>query len=137
MKKANIQKGDKVLVYGASGSIGTMTIQLAKNAGAVVTSVCSSKHFESAKSLGKDQVIDYTTRNAKSQLATYKYVIDAVGNSKSSALKEHSKKALDPNGKYISIDHGTPLTLKASFIELRNLAEQGKITLVIDKVFPL
>ena len=126
-----------MLVYGASGSIGTMTIQLAKNAGAVVTSVCSSKHFESAKSLGKDQVIDYTTRNAKSQLATYKYVIDAVGNSKSSALKEHSKKALDPNGKYISIDHGTPLTLKASFIELRNLAEQGKITLVIDKVFPL
>ncbi len=137
LKKTTIQKGDRVLIYGASGSIGTMALQLAKNAGAIVTSVCSRKNFELVKSLGSDQVIDYTERNAESQLETYKYVIDAVGNSKSSVLKEKSKKALYPNGKYISIDHGTPLTPKEVFVELKNLAEQGKITPIIDRVFPL
>ncbi len=137
LKKTTIQKGDRVLIYGASGSIGTMALQLAKNAGAIVTSVCSRKNFELVKSLGSDQVIDYTERNAESQLETYKYVIDAVGNSKSSVLKEKSKKALYPNGKYISIDHGTPLTPKEVFVELKNLTEQGKITPIIDRVFPL
>lgn len=137
IKKTNIQTGDKVLVYGASGAIGTMAIQLAKNAGATVTSVCSSKNFELVKSLGSDQVIDYTAKNAESQLETYKYVIDAVGNSKTSILKEKSKKALSSNGKYISIDQGIPATPKETFIELKNLAEQGKITPVIDRVLPL
>jgi len=137
IQKTSIQKGDKVLIYGASGSIGIMTLQLAKNAGAIITSVCSSKNFELVSSLGSDQLIDYTARNAESQLETYKYVIDAVGNSKTSALKEKSKRALYPNGKYISIDHGTPLTPKEAFVKLRNLAEEGKITPVIDRVFPL
>lgn len=137
LKKTTINKGDKVLIYGASGSIGTMAIQLAKLAGANVTSVCSSKNFELVKSLGSDHVIDYTAENAEAQLETYKYVIDAVGNSKSSALKEKSKKALTQNGKYISIDHGTPLTPKEAFVNLKTLAEQEKIKAVIDRVYPL
>lgn len=137
LKKTTINKGDKVLIYGASGSIGTMAIQLAKLAGANVTSVCSSKNFELVKSLGSDHVIDYTAANAESQLETYKYVIDAVGNSKSSVLKEKSKKALAPNGKYISIDQGTPLTPKEAFVNLKTLAEQEKIKAVIDRVYPL
>jgi len=137
LKKASLKKGNKVLIYGASGSIGTMAIQLAKNAGATVTSVCSSKNFEMVKSLGSDKVIDYTENKAEALLETYDYVIDAVGNSKSSPLKEKSKKALTPKGKYISIDHGTPLTPKEAFIELKNLSEQGKITPVIDCVFTL
>jgi NADPH:quinone reductase-like Zn-dependent oxidoreductase len=114
-----------------------MALQLAKDAGAVVTSVCSSKNFALVKSLGSDKVIDYTASDAESQLETYKYVIDAVGNSKTSVLKEKSKKALIPHGKYISIDQGTPLTPKAAFLKLKNLAEQGRITPVIDRVFPL
>lgn len=137
IKKTSIEKGDKVLIYGASGSIGTMAIQLLKNAGAHVTSVCSKRNFELVKSLGSDEVIDYTSDNAASQLETYKYVIDAVGNSKSSALKEKSKKSISSNGKYISIDHGTPLTPKNAFINLKNLAEQEKIRPVIDRVYPL
>ncbi len=137
LKKVNLKKGDKVLIYGASGSIGTMAIQLAKNVGAKVTSVCSSKNFEMVKSLGSDQQIDYTDNNAVSLLETYDYVIDTVGNSKSSALKEMSKKALAPNGKYISIDHGTPLTPKEAFMNLKSLAEQEKIKPVIDRVYPL
>lgn len=137
LKKTTINRGDKVLIYGASGSIGTMAIQMAKHAGAHVTSVCSSRNFELVKSLGSDEVIDYTAENAESQLETYKYVIDAVGNSKSSKLKKESKKALIPNGKYISIDHGTPLTPKDAFLNLKSLAEQEKIKPVIDSVYPL
>jgi NADPH:quinone reductase-like Zn-dependent oxidoreductase len=137
LKKTSIKKGDKILIYGASGSIGTMAIQLAKHAGAHVTSVCSSRNFELVKSLGSDEMIDYTVENAESQLETYKYVIDAVGNSKSSTLKEKSKEALTPDGKYISIDHGTPLTPKEAFLNLKSLAEQGKIKPVIDSVYPL
>ncbi|MER3318434.1 MAG: NAD(P)-dependent alcohol dehydrogenase [Allomuricauda sp.] len=137
LKKTSINRGDRVLIYGASGSIGTMAIQLAKNSGAHVTSVCSGGNFELVKSLGSDEMIDYTLENAEKQLERYKYVIDAVGNSKSSKLKEKSKKALTSNGKYISIDHGTPLTPKTAFFNLKALVEQGKITPVIDRIYPL
>lgn len=137
MNKANIKEGDKVLIYGASGSIGTMALQMAKNAGAIVTSVCSSKNFELVKSLGSDKVIDYTAKNAVSQLETYKYVIDAVGNSKSSVLKVKSKRAIARKGKYLSIDHGTPRTPQKAFLKLKELVKQGKLKPVIDKVYPL
>lgn len=137
LHKTVIKQGDKVLIYGASGSIGSMAIQLAKNAGAIVTSVCSGRNFELVKSLGSDFVIDYTTEDADSHLMNYKYVIDAVGNSKSSTLKEKSKKALLPKGKYISIDHGIPLTPKDAFLNLKALAEQKKIKPVIDSIYPL
>ncbi len=137
MRKITIQKEDKVLIYGASGSIGTMALQMAKNAGAAVTSVCSSRNFDLVKSLGSDKVIDYTSENAEDQLETYKYVIDAVGNSKTSTVKVKSKESLCPNGKYISIDDGTPTTPKEAFMELKNWAEEGKIIPVIDRVFPL
>ncbi|MBV6652438.1 MAG: NAD(P)-dependent alcohol dehydrogenase [Mameliella sp.] len=137
INKMDLQKGDKVLIYGASGSIGTMAVQLAKLKGAIVTSVCSSRNFELVKSLGSDHAIDYTADDAVAQLATYKYVVDAVGNSKTSLLKEKSKRAITPDGKYISIDHGTPMTPKSTFLELKNLAEQGKLTPVIDRVYPL
>ncbi len=137
LHKTVIKNGDKVLIYGASGSIGSMAIQLAKNAGAIVTSVCSRRNFELVKSLGSDFVIDYTTEDAESHLETYKYVIDAVGNSKSSTLKEKSKKALLTKGKYISIDHGIPLTPKEAFLNLKSLAEQEKIKPVIDSIYPI
>jgi len=137
LNKTSINKGDKVLIYGASGSIGTIAIQLAKHAGAHVTSVCSSRNFELVRSLGSDEALDYTAKNAEDQLGIYKYVIDAVGNSKSSIIKDKSKKALTPKGKYISIDHGTPLTPKKAFINLKDLLEKGKIKAVIDRVYPL
>lgn len=137
LKKTHIKKGDNVLIYGASGSIGTMAIQLAKHRGAHVTSVCSTRNFELVTSLGSDKMIDYTLENAETQLETYNYVIDTVGHSKSSTLKEKSKKALTSNGKYISIDHGVPLTPKEVFLNLKILAEQEKIIPVIDSIYPL
>ena len=137
LSKTSIQKGDEVLIYGASGSIGTMAVQLAKIAGANVTAVCSGKNFDLVKSLGSDWVIDYTLQGTEKQLSTYKYVLDAVGNSKSSILKEKSKKALNVNGKYISIDTGVPKTPRSAFIQLKNYLAAGKIKPVIDRVFPL
>lgn len=137
LAKTVINRGDNILIYGASGSIGTMAIQLAKLRGAHVTSVCSAKNFELVTSLGSDQAIDYTLENAENQLKRYTYVIDAVGHSKSSKLKEKSKKALTSNGKYISIDHGVALTPKEAFLNLRRLAEQGTILPVIDRLYPL
>lgn len=137
INQTDINNGDEVLVYGASGSIGTAAVQLAKIAGARVTSVCSGRNFEMINSLGSDKVIDYTVANAEDQLGTYKYVIDAVGNSKTSSLKEMSKEALIDGGKYISIDNGVPKTPKKAFLKLRELAESGRFKAVIDKVFPL
>jgi alcohol dehydrogenase len=93
--------------------------------------------LELVTSLGSDKVIDYTNKSAEKQLERYNCVIDAVGKSKSSKLKEKSKKALTPNGKYISIDHGTPLTPKEAFLNLKKLAEQKKIKPVIDRIYPL
>lgn len=137
LKKTSINMGDKVLIYGASGSIGTMVIQLAKHLGAHVTSVCSGRNLELVTSLGSDKVIDYTNKSAEKQLERYNCVIDAVGKSKSSKLKEKSKKALTSNGKYISIDHGTPSTPKEAFLNLKSLAEQEKLRPVIDRIYPL
>jgi NADPH:quinone reductase-like Zn-dependent oxidoreductase len=137
INQANIKNGDEVLIYGASGSIGTSALQLAKNAGAQVTSVCSKRNFELVRSLGSDKVIDYTAENAENKLGTYNYVIDAVGNSKTSILKEKSKGALTDGGKYLSIDNGVPKTPKKAFLKLRELVESGRLKPVIDKVFPL
>lgn len=99
-----------------------MAIQLAKLEGAIITSVCSSKNFELVKSLASDCMIDYRAQDAESYLETYKYVIDALGKSKSPTLKEESKRALSQRGKYISIHHGTPLTCKNAFLNLKSLA---------------
>lgn len=135
INQIQIKNGEEVLIYGASGSIGTAAVQLAKNAGAQVTSVCSGRNIELVNSLGSDKVIDYTAANAENELGTYKYVIDAVG--KTSKLKEKSKGALSDCGKYLSIDNGVPKTPKRAFLKLKELVESGRFNPVIDKVFPL
>ncbi|RMG67236.1 MAG: NAD(P)-dependent alcohol dehydrogenase [Bacteroidetes bacterium] len=135
--KVTIQKGDRILIYGASGSIGTMAIQLPKHEGALVTSVCSAKNFDLVSSLGSDKMIDYQEDDAAFQLESYDFVFDAVGKQKTSLLKEHSKKALTTKGRYISIDDGTPRTPKEAFLRLKTLAESGMLPPVIDRVYPL
>ena len=92
----------------ASGSIEIMAIELAKNSGGIVTSVFSEKNFELVKPLGSYFVNEYKEEDDELGLETCKYVSNAAGNSKSSTLKEKSKKALSPKCKYISIDGGTP-----------------------------
>ena len=109
LKKGNIQRGQKILIYGASGAIGTAAVQLAKHhLGAEVTGVCSTRNLELVTSLGADQVIDYTQEDSIDPGISYDLILDAVGKSKSSPLKEQCKNAITPNGKYISVDDNSP-----------------------------
>ena len=137
MKSGNIQSGQKVLIYGASGAIGTTAVQLAKCYGAEVTGVCSSTNLELVKSLGAEKVIDYTKEDSKDRLETYDFVFDAVGENKSSELKVQCRKSLCHNGKYVSVDDGT-LKLRSDYlVQLKEFVEAGNLKAVIDSRYPL
>lgn len=137
LKKMDIRKGQKVLIYGASGAIGTMAVQIVKSLGAEVTGISGSSNFDLVKSLGAEKVIDYTQENASEKLEVYDYILDAVGKNKSSKLKTEVKKALGPDGKYVSVDDGLLELRVEYFMQLKELAEAGHIRAVIDKTFPL
>jgi NADPH:quinone reductase-like Zn-dependent oxidoreductase len=137
MNSGNIQSGQKILVYGASGAIGTAAVQIAKYHGAEVTGVCSSTNFNLVESLGADKVIDYTKYDSKDRLETYDFVLDAVGENKSSELKEQCRNSLNHNGKYVSVDDGS-LELHSEYLfRLKDLIEAGNIKAVIDSSYPL
>jgi len=141
LKKGNIQSGQNILIYGASGAIGTSAIQLARYFGARVTGVCSTANLEFVKSLGADTILDYTKDDFAITGALYDFIFDAVGKGKSSKFKVQCKKMLTPNGKYISVDDGTPKINSEDIIEiltlLKDLVEAGKIKPVIDRSYPL
>jgi len=137
LKKGNIQSGQKVLIYGASGSIGTSAVQLARYFGAEVTGVCSTTNVEMVKSLGTDRVIDYTKEDITKRGELYDFILDAVGKSKSSEFKLQCKNALTSNGKYISVDDGSPKEPVEHLIFLRELVETGQLKPVIDRCYPL
>jgi NADPH:quinone reductase-like Zn-dependent oxidoreductase len=137
LKKGDIQSGQKVLIYGASGAIGTSAVQLARQFGAKVTGVCSSTNLELVRSLGADTVIDYTKEDVTNRGELYDLVLDAVGKAKSSKFKLECQKALTPNGKYISVDDGNPKHPIEGLILLKDLVEAGKLKAVIDRCYPL
>jgi NADPH:quinone reductase-like Zn-dependent oxidoreductase len=134
LRKGNIQNGHKVLIYGASGAVGTNAVQIARTFGAVVTGVCSATNLELVKSLGADRVMDYTREDFTQSGETYDVVFDAVG--KTSAAR--GKQALKPNGIYLNVhkDSGNGEKIE-ELLFLKELLEAGKIRPVIDRCYPL
>ena len=137
LNKGNIQSGQKVLIYGASGSIGTSAVQIAASYGAEVTGVCSTTNLDLVSSLGADAVIDYTKEDSTKRGEVYDFILDAVGKKKSSKLKLKCKNALAPNGKYISVDDGSPKETVENLLFLKELVEAGQLKPVIDRRYPL
>jgi NADPH:quinone reductase-like Zn-dependent oxidoreductase len=137
MGKGNIQRGQNVLIYGASGTTGTTAIQFAKYLGAKVTAVCSTTNLELVKSLGTDAVIDYTKEDTLNSGVQYDFILDAVGKMKTSKLKDACKKALAPLGKYVSIDDGNLMLDSKRLALIKELVETGHIKPVIDRTYPL
>lgn len=132
IRKTNIKEGQKVLIYGASGSIGTYAVQLAKVFGGQVTGVCSTSNLEMVKSLGADAVIDYTKDDFTKSEEKYDVIIDAV-HKKS---RSYCKRALKENGVFLSA-HSSTVPKLEDLIFLRELLEAGKIRPVIDRYYPI
>lgn len=154
LKRGNIKSGQHVLIYGASGSVGTSAIQLAKHFGADVTAVCSTNNVELVKSLGADHVIDYTREDFTSNGKTYDIIFDTVGKTSFSNSLESLKK----DGSYLqavsgpavliqmqiaskrtgkTLIGGTATPTKDNLDFLRELVEAGAIKPVIDRCYPL
>jgi len=133
LRKGNIQRGQKILIYGASGSVGTYAIQLAKFFGAEVSGVCSMANLGMVKSLGADRVIDYTKEELSSREERYDVIFDAVGK----FPKSKYLKALTPNGIFVTIARLDSKERMENLIFIKELIEAGKIKAVIDRCYPL
>ncbi len=133
LRKGNIQRGQKVLIYGASGSVGTYAIQLARYFGADVTGVCSTANLDMVQSLGADHVLDYTKEDFATREEQYDIIFDTVAKFPKSAYA----KALAPNGNYVTIARLSSKESLANLIFIRELIEAGKIQAVIDRCYPL
>jgi NADPH:quinone reductase-like Zn-dependent oxidoreductase len=137
IRKANIQNGHEVLIYGASGSVGTFAVQLAKSLGAEVTGVCSTTNLEMMKSLGTDKVIDYTKEDFTQNSIKYDVIFDAVAK----IPPKQAKKSLKKTGIYLNIHTSSDKikTKEASSLlkDLKEMIEAGKIKSVIDRCYPM
>jgi NADPH:quinone reductase-like Zn-dependent oxidoreductase len=156
IKKVNLESGQRILVNGATGAIGSAAVQLLNYYGANVTAVCRGEHFELVKSLGANEVIDYTQEDFREYDRTYSFIFDTVG--KSSFAK--CKPLLEPGGAYISSELGymaqnllfalttpmlsnkkvkfpLPTDCRGSVLFFKQLIEEGKFKAVIDREYPL
>ena len=133
LRKGNIQRGQKVLIYGASGSVGTYAVQLAKYFGADVTGVCSTSNIEMVKSLGADHVIDYTKDDFSSREERYDVIFDTLAK----FPKSQYSKVLAQNGTYVSMAKLDTKENMDNLIFIKDLIEKGEIKAFIDRCYPL
>ena len=133
LRKVNIQSGQKVLIYGASGSVGTYAIQIAKYFGTEVTGVCSARNFKLVKSLGADKMIDYNKEDFTESGELYDIIFDTVGKVRSS----NYKKALTQDGKFVTTGRGMTKDTAEGLVFLKGAIEAGKIKSVIDRWYSL
>ena len=154
IRQGNIQSGQKVLINGAGGSIGTFALQLAKYFGAEVTAVDSTEKLDMLRSIGADQVVDYTQEDFTKSGQTYDVILDVVGKSSFSA----SVRSLKQNGRYLLANPGLSHLVRGKWTSVRSskkvisgaagqksgdlvflkeLIEAGKIKSVIDRRYPL
>ncbi|HDR6271390.1 NAD(P)-dependent alcohol dehydrogenase [Bacillus cereus] len=133
LRKGQIKKGQQVLIYGASGSVGTAAVQLAKYFGATVTAICSSSNFDLVTALGADNVIDYMKEDFTKRGDHYDIIFDAVGKYKKSLCTD----VLMPNGKYVSVNGMMAKVSKEDMNLLKQLAETEKLKPVIDRTYRL
>jgi NADPH:quinone reductase-like Zn-dependent oxidoreductase len=132
LRKAGVQKGTKVLIYGASGSVGTYSVQLARHFGAQVTGVCSTRNLELVRSLGAARVVDYTQVDITRSGEVYDIIFDAVGKISASRIR----RLLAPNGVYLSV-MGSAKVLPDDLTFLKGAIEAGEVKAVIDRCYPL
>lgn len=133
LRHGKVQKGQRVLIYGASGAVGTYAVQLARHYGAEVTGVCSARNLELVRSLGAAAVVDYTQEDFTQRGETYDLVIDAVD----MLLHGQAQRVLRPSGLYVNV-HDVPGSESLDdLVLLKELAEAGIIKPVIDKCYPL
>jgi NADPH:quinone reductase-like Zn-dependent oxidoreductase len=153
LRVADVQKGQRVVIYGASGSLGTAAVQLARHMGAHVTAVCGTRHVELVRSLGADEVVDYRTDDFTKNGLTYDAIIDAVGK----YSFRRGRRALKPGGIYVATD-GLPNLFwavwtwrigdkrlkfaggrksKEDVVFMKGLIEAGEYRAVIDRRYPM
>jgi NADPH:quinone reductase-like Zn-dependent oxidoreductase len=132
LREGDVGSGKRVLVYGASGSVGTFAVQLATHFGAHVTGVCSTSNVEMVKSLGADEVIDYTKQDFAEAGQIYDIIFDAVGK----ASPRRGKRVLAENGSYVSVRSSTKEKTE-DLLVLRDLMEAGEVKAVIDRRYSL
>lgn len=132
LKQAGIKKGDNVLIHGASGSVGTFAVQLAKYFGAHVTAVCSTPNVQLVNSLGADQVIDYLKEDFTQGDKQFDIIFDAVGKTSKSATKH----LLKQGGRYVTVKTN-PKQGPNDLMFLKEVIEAGKLITVIDRRYTL
>jgi NADPH:quinone reductase-like Zn-dependent oxidoreductase len=153
LRAADVQKGQRIVIYGASGSLGTAAVQLAKDIGAEITAVCSTRHVELVRSLGADEVVDYLAEDFTKNGRTYDAIIDAVGK----YSFRRGRRSLKPGGIFVATDGLRNLfwalwtwrigdkrlkfvggrKTKQDVVFIKGLVEAGKFRAVIDRRYPM